>query len=153
MINRVVLVGRLTKDVEVRKTQSGISFTRFTLACDRRVSRDSNQPTADFISCLAWDQRADFLGQYAKKGNVVAVDGRIQTGSYDRNGQRVYTTDVVADTVRLIQDRSKTSTNITEDSMPKDDHFSVPSADSTDMGQDNNFDDGGFDLSTDDLPF
>ena len=67
MINRVVLVGRLTKDVEVRKTQSGTSFTRFTLACDRRVSRDSNQPTADFISCLAWDQRADFLGQYAKK--------------------------------------------------------------------------------------
>ena len=69
MINRVVLVGRLTKDVEVRKTQTGLSVASFTVACDRRTSRsqDGNQQTADFINCVAWRQSADFLGQYARK--------------------------------------------------------------------------------------
>lgn len=149
MINRVVLVGRLTKDVEVRKTQSGTSFARFTIACDRRGSRDANQPNADFIGCVAWEQRADFLGQYAKKGNVIALEGRIQTGSYERNGQRVYTTDVVADTVRLIQDRPRQDSSYT----PQENDFSNPKPNETEFGEEMNFGNGGFDLSTDDLPF
>lgn len=105
MINRVVLVGRLTRDVEVRKTQSGLSVAQFTVACDRRGSRDQQQ-TADFISCVAWRQSADFLGSYAKKGNLVGVEGRIQTRNYDdKDGKRVYVTEVVCDSVQLLESR------------------------------------------------
>lgn len=111
MINRAVLVGRLTRDVEVRKTQSGISCAMFTVACDRNRKRDENssEPTADFISCVAWRQPADFLGQYAHKGSLVGVDGRIQTRNYEKDGQRIYMTEVVADQVRLLESKSSTA--------------------------------------------
>ena len=97
MINRVVLVGRLTRDVEVRKTASGLSVATFTVACDRRMARGqdgNNQQSADFISCVAWRQAADFLGSYARKGALVGVEGRIQTRNYDRDGQKVYVTEI-----------------------------------------------------------
>ena len=111
MINRAVLVGRLTRDVDVRKTQSGISCAMFTVACDRNRKKDenSNEPTADFISCVAWRQPADFLGQYAHKGSLVGVDGRIQTRTYEKDGQRIYMTEVVADQVRLLETKSSTA--------------------------------------------
>lgn len=111
MINRAVLVGRLTRDVEVRKTQSGISCAMFTVACDRNRKKDenSNEPTADFISCVAWRQPADFLEQYAHKGSLVGVDGRIQTRTYEKDGQRIYMTEVVADQVRLLESKSSTA--------------------------------------------
>lgn len=107
MINRVVLVGRLTKDVEVRKTNSGLSVAQFTVAVDRRVSRDSNgQQSADFVPCVAWRQSADFLGSYARKGNLVGVEGRIQTRNYDdKDGKKVYVTEVVCDNVQLLESR------------------------------------------------
>ena len=110
MINRVVLVGRLTKDVEVRKTNTGLSVAGFTVACDRNRSRsdENGQQTADFINCTAWRQTADFLGMYAKKGAMVGVDGRIQTRSYDgQDGRRVYVTEVVADSVQLLESRTQ----------------------------------------------
>ena len=78
MINNVVLVGRLTKDVEVKKTQSGLSVASFTVACDRRLSqeqRNNNEQSADFISCVAWRGSADFLGQYSHKGDTVGIEG------------------------------------------------------------------------------
>lgn len=107
MINHVVLVGRLTKDVEVRKTASGISSAMFTVACNRRFSRGQDgQQQADFINCVAWRQTADFLGQYARKGALVGVEGRIQTRNYERDGQRVYVTEVVADNVQLLESKS-----------------------------------------------
>lgn len=111
MINRTVLVGRLTKDPEVRKTQSGISCAMFTVACDRNRKKDENssEPTADFISCVAWRQPADFLCQYAHKGSLVGVDGRIQTRTYEKDGQRIYMTEVVADQVRLLEPKSSTA--------------------------------------------
>ena len=110
MINRVVLVGRLTKDVEVRKTTSGLSVASFTVACDRRGSRSQdnagNQQTADFISFTAWRQAADFLEQYTAKGSLVGIDGRIQTRSYDgADGHRVYVTEVIADSVQLLESK------------------------------------------------
>ena len=105
MINNVVLVGRLTKDVEVKKTQSGLSVASFTVACDRRLSqeqRNNNEQSADFISCVAWRGSADFLGNYAHKGDTVGVEGRIQTRSYDRDGQRGYVTEIVANSVSIL---------------------------------------------------
>ena len=105
MINNVVLVGRLTKDVEVKKTQSGLSVASFTIACDRRLSqeqRNNNEQSADFISCVAWRGSADFLGNYAHKGDTVGVEGRIQTRTYDRDGQKVYVTEIVANSVSIL---------------------------------------------------
>lgn len=108
MINSVVLVGRLTKDVELRKTQSGLSVASFTVACDRRLSqeqRNNNEQSADFISCVAWRGSADFLGKYAHKGDTVGVEGKIQTRNYDRDSQRVYVTEVLANSVNLLHSK------------------------------------------------
>ena len=108
MINSVVLVGRLTKDVELRKTQSGLSVASFTIACDRRLSqeqRNNNEQSADFISCVAWRGSADFLSSYAHKGDTVGVEGKLQTRSYDRDGQRVYVVEVLANSVNLLHSK------------------------------------------------
>lgn len=105
MINSVVLVGRLTKDVELRKTQSGLSVASFTVVCDRRLSaeqKNSGAQSADFINCVAWRGSADFLSSYAHKGDTVGVEGRLQTRSYDRDGQRVYVVEVLANSVNLL---------------------------------------------------
>jgi len=123
MINRVVLVGRLTKDVEVRKTGTGLSVASFTVACDRRQSRDSQgQNTADFINCVAWRGTADFLGQYARKGALVGVEGRIQTRNYDgQDGRKVYVTEVVCDNVQLLE--SKAVSQARAASAPADNNY------------------------------
>jgi len=109
MINRVVLVGRLTKDAEIRKTGSGNTMATFTVACDRMKKKDEQESKADFIRCIAWGQSAEFLEKYASKGMLVGVDGRIQTGSYEKNGQTVYTTDVVCENVRVLESKKQTS--------------------------------------------
>ena len=105
-MNAVSLIGRLTKDIELRKTPSGMSFARFTLAVNRRFKKDQG-PDADFISCVAWDKRADVMYQYLRKGSQVGIEGRIETGSYERNGQRVYTTDVVVDNFYFLESRQQ----------------------------------------------
>ena len=107
-INTVVLVGRLVKDPELRKTSSGTSYCRFTVACDRMKRKDQEDPGADFISCVAWRQAADFLTGYAEKGNQVGINGSIQTGSYtDKDGRKIYTTDVLCDRVQLLETGGK----------------------------------------------
>lgn len=109
-VNSVVLVGRLTRDPELRKTTNGVSYCRFTLACDRRSARDSQETTADFISCIAWRQSADFVGNYGQKGDLFSVEGSIQTGSYtDREGRKVYTTDVLVDRVQSLESKKGSS--------------------------------------------
>lgn len=109
MINKVVLVGNLTRDPQFIKTQSGISNVRFTLAINRRFS---NKDEADFISCVAWRQTADFVSQYAKKGQTVALVGHLTTGSYDdkATGKKIYTTDVTCDSVQLINSKGNSKT-------------------------------------------
>lgn len=111
MINRVVLVGRLTKDPVLRKTTSGKSITSFTVACNRRVKAEG-QPTADFINCVAWNKTADNTYQYTHKGSLVGVEGRIQTRSYDdTSGKRVYVTEVVTDAVRFLDSKKDDQSN------------------------------------------
>ena len=99
MINRVVLIGRITKDAEVKKTTSGISSCRFTLALDKKDG-------ADFFTCQAWRQSADFMG-FCKKGDVIGVDGRLTTYSYERDGRKIIATEVIADTVRRIYGKDR----------------------------------------------
>lgn len=112
-INSVVLVGRLTKDPELRKTSTGTSVCQFTCACDRKnYSKDKqdNQQTADFISCVAWRQKADFLANYATKGTLIGVEGSIQTRSYeDQTGRKVYVTEILADSVEILESRKSSS--------------------------------------------
>ena len=105
-INRVVLIGRLTRDPELRKTQSGTSVCSFTLAVNRRQNQDGTQD-ADFIQCVAWNKLADNIQLYQKKGNQLGVEGRINTRSYDnQQGQKVYVTEVVAENVQFLTSRN-----------------------------------------------
>ena len=106
MINRVVLVGRLTRDPELRTTGSGISVATFTLAVDRQYTNAQGERGADFISCVIWRKSAENFCNFTSKGSLVGIDGRIQTRSYDnKDGQRVYVTEVVVDNFALLESR------------------------------------------------
>lgn len=117
-MNKVVLIGYLTKKPELRYTQSGQAVTQFTLAVDKRLSREKRQemeaqgrPTADFPRIVVWGKQAESLCQYLGKGSRCAVEGSIQTGSYqDNSGNRVFTTDIVAQHVEFLSDSSSNST-------------------------------------------
>lgn len=105
MINRVVLVGRLTKEPELRTTPSGTKVCQYTLAVNRNRKADG-QPEADFINCVTWNKQAENMAQYLHKGSLVGVEGRIQTRSYDnQQGQKVYVTEVLCDSVQFLEPR------------------------------------------------
>lgn len=107
-VNRVVIAGKLTKDIEVAKTQSGISVTKFTVAVNRSVKDMTGNYITDFINCVAWRQSADFLGQYGKKGAEVSVDGKIQVNSYtSQSGEKRTYTEIVADNVSLASQKKE----------------------------------------------
>lgn len=104
MLNKVVLIGRLTKDPELRYTPAGIPITRFTLAVDRNYKNQNGERETDFIPVTVWRGTAETCAKYLAKGRLVAVVGRIQTGSYEaEDGTRRYTTDVVADEVKFLE--------------------------------------------------
>lgn len=110
MINRVVLVGRLTKDPELKYTQSGIAVTRFTLAVNRTFANQQGQREADFINCVTWRKQAENTANYLRKGSLAGIEGRIQTSSFDgKDGNRVFMTEVVADSVQFLEPRSATA--------------------------------------------
>lgn len=102
-MNYVSLLGRLTRDVEVTYTQSGKAYARFSLAVSRGTS---NRDEVDFINCIAWEKRAETISQYFKKGSRILVQGRITTGSYEKNGETRYTTDVVINNFDFIETKS-----------------------------------------------
>jgi single-strand DNA-binding protein len=107
-MNSVNLVGRLTRDPEVRYTEGGTSIARFTIACDRRFKKQGDAQTADFIGCIAFGKTAEFVEKYFHQGMKIGADGRIQTGSYtNKDGAKVFTTDVVVENVEFVE--SKTS--------------------------------------------
>ena len=97
-VNKVILVGRTTRDVEVKHGDNESIFARFTLAVDRRFKKLEDEQTADFIGCVAFGRAGEFAEKYFRKGTKVAITGRIQTGSYtNKDGVRIYTTDVVVE--------------------------------------------------------
>ena len=162
-INSVTLVGRITKDIDLRKTSSNTSVCNFTVAVDRRFqSQQANGQSADFINCIAWRQSADFLAQYAGKGTVVGVEGRIQTRSYDGPNGKVYVTEVVADNVQIISSRNSAGTstsnsynnNYSSSYAPSSSQTFTPSADPDFGSMDDDFSSTpSLDISSDDLPF
>lgn len=117
-MNSVVLLGRLTKDPDNRVTQGGKAVTRYTLAVDRRVKK-GEQSQADFIPCIVWDKGAEFASKYFKKGTKILIRGRIQTGSYEKDGRTIYTTDIVVEEQEFAESKasseSKPESKVTSD--------------------------------------
>lgn len=152
MINNVVLVGRLTKDPDLKYTASGTTVSTFTLAVNRNFTNQSGNREADFINCVIWRKSAETLANYAKKGTLLGVTGRIQTRNYEnQQGQRVYVTEVVAENFQLLESRSANEQRKNND---------MNNFDGQGMSNKNNdkytgdpFSGSSIDSSDDDLPF
>ena len=108
-MNKVILMGRLTRDAEIRYSQgeSATAIARFSLAVDRRFRRDGDDQNTDFINCVAFGRTAEFLERFGRKGTKFVLEGRIQTGSYNnKDGQKVYTTDVVVENIEFAESKN-----------------------------------------------
>ena len=106
-MNKAILVGRLTRDPELRTTGSGVSVCSFTIAINRRFKNAEGGYDADFINCVAWRQQAEFVAKYFTKGRMIGLCGSIQTRNYDKDGQKVYVTEVVADEVSFVEGKGQ----------------------------------------------
>lgn len=121
MINRYVAVGRLTKDPELRRTASGKAVTTFTLAINRAYQSNDGQQ-ADYISCVTWNKVAENVAQYCSKGSLVGIEGRLRSRSYDNSqGQRVYVTEVICDSVQFIDTRNRDNQQNSQPPIQQDD--------------------------------
>ncbi|CAM3271331.1 MULTISPECIES: single-stranded DNA-binding protein [Paenibacillus] len=143
MLNRVILIGRLTRDPELRYTPAGVAVTQFTLAVDRPFTSQGGEKEADFIPVVTWRQLAETVANYCRKGRLVAVEGRIQVRNYENNeGKRVYVTEIIADNVRFLESQNK------------DNNRSNSNSNRNSNNQDPFSDNGKpIDISDDDLPF
>ncbi len=151
MLNRVVLIGRLTKDPELRYTSNGTAVATFTLAVDRNYTNQQGERQADFLNIVVWRQLAELCANYLKKGRLTAVEGSVQTRNYEnQEGRKVYVTEIVADNVRFL-----------ESNRDRGESGSYPSSPPKEFGgqqnrRDNNQDPFAgetIDISDDDLPF
>lgn len=152
MLNRVILIGRLTKDPDLRFTPAGVAVAQFTLAVDRPFTNQSGQREADFIPIVAWRQLGETCANYLRKGRLAAVEGRIQTRHYDNSeGRRVYVTEVVADNVRFLEPPGGRDNSGFREESPD---YGRGQGYRADSNQDPFADDGRpVDISDDDLPF
>lgn len=137
-MNRATIIGRLTRDVDLRYTQSGKAVGNFTLAVNRPFKNQQGENEADFINCVSWGKQAESLAQYMKKGNQVGVDGRIQTRTYDdKDGKTVFVTEIIAEYVQFLE--SKGSSDNQQSRQQQDNDFKG--------------DTEPLDITDDDLPF
>lgn len=165
MLNRVVLVGRLTKDPELRMTPSNVAVATFTIAVNRTFANAQGEREADFIQVVVWRKQAENVSQYVRKGSQVGVDGRLQTRNYEgQDGRRVYVTEVVAESVQFLEPKgSSGSSNYGDNnyqSAPVSSGPAISSGQSTSSNNEINFEDDPFanngqkiDILEDDLPF
>ncbi|WP_226668648.1 single-stranded DNA-binding protein [Metabacillus litoralis] len=177
MLNRVVLVGRLTKDPELRYTPSGVAVATFTLAVNRTFTNNQGEREADFLNCVIWRKQAENVANFLKKGSLAGVDGRLQSRSYeDQTGKRVFVTEVVAESVQFLEPRSASgggnnNNNYNNNNNNNSGGYPGNSGNQNPFGSDQNqnqqrnqgrtsFDDDPFandgkpiDISDDDLPF
>ncbi|MBQ7031250.1 MAG: single-stranded DNA-binding protein [Bacilli bacterium] len=155
-MNKVLLVGRLTRDPELRTTPSGMAVTRFTIAVSQNFTNKNGERGADFINCSAWGRQADNISKYCRKGTLVSAEGRIRTSSYDaQDGTKRYTTEVVCDTVNFLSSRTGgESTSSRNDFVPDANELANMPMETADLTEDP-FKSFGEEitLSSDDLPF
>lgn len=120
-MNKAFLIGRLTKDPELRTNTSGVSKTTFTIAVNRKTSNEEGERQADFINCVAWRGLAETIAKYFTKGKEIAIDGHIQTGSYDAfDGTKRYTTDVIVDNLTFIGNKETNAGDKKQDIQKQD---------------------------------
>lgn len=176
MINRVVLVGRLTRDPELRYTANGAAVANFTVAVNRTFKNAQGEREADFINCIIWRKAAENFANFTNKGSLVGIEGRIQTRNYDnQQGQRVYVTEVVVENFSLLESRSESEKRSSGNGSNNSDSNQAPNynqqnqSNQTSYGNNNNnnqsnnsnnnmgdpFADNSkpIDISDDDLPF
>lgn len=145
-MNNTVLIGRLTKDVDLKFTGNGAAVGNFTLAVDRGFKNANGEKETDFINCVIWKKSAEALANYTKKGSMISVRGRIQTRSYENNeGKKVYVTEVVVEEFTFLDSKKDSQSNQTSKKENKYPEF----------GNSNPFDKSSqpIDISDDDLPF
>lgn len=154
MINRVVLVGRLTRDPELRYTANGAAVASFTIAVNRQFTNSQGEREADFIQCVIWRKAAENFAKFTSKGSLVGIDGRLQSRSYDnQQGQRVYVTEVVVDNFSLLESRAESEQRNNDSGS----NYNKPTGNANKPATGNNdpFADNSkpIDISDDDLPF
>ncbi|MDK3983749.1 single-stranded DNA-binding protein [Staphylococcus pseudintermedius] len=145
MLNRTVLVGRLTKDPDFRTTPSGVEVATFTLAVNKNFKSKDGEQQADFINCVVFKKQAENVKNYLSKGSLAGVDGRLQSRSYDnQEGRRVYVTEVICDSVQFLEPKNNNQSN----NQPQQQRSQAPV-------QDNPFAiaNGPIDIDDDDMPF
>ena len=122
MMNKAILVGRLTRDPELKTTGSGVSVCSFTIAVNRRFKNAEGNYDADFINCVAWRQQAELIAKHFKKGDMIGIAGSMQTRNYDRDGIKVYVTEVVVEEIDFVgnskSDKPAESTSFLPDDLP-----------------------------------
>lgn len=153
MINSVCLVGRLTRDPELKYTGNNVAVASFSLAVNRNFKDANGEREADFINCVIWGQSAENLANWAKKGALIGITGRIQTRSYEnQQGQRVYVTEVVAENFQMLESRAAReggNANQTSNSG----YNRQPQQQASNFGRSNQMQGNPMDISSDDLPF
>lgn len=152
MMNRVVLVGRMTRDPELRRTGNGAAVTSFTLALNRNFQSSDGQQ-ADYINCVVWNKIAENVERYCSKGSLVGVDGRLRSRSYDNaQGQKVYVVEVVCDSVQFLETRAarERQQQVQQPQMKQDDFYDMKTVD-LEKDFDNSF--SSFDIMEDDIQF
>ncbi|QWF35107.1 single-stranded DNA-binding protein [Latilactobacillus curvatus] len=146
MINRVILIGRLTKDPELKYTSSGTAVGTFSLAVNRQFTNSNGDREADFINCVIWRKSAENFANFTHKGSLVGIDGRLQTRNYEnQQGQRVYVTEVVVDNFSLLEKRASDNSNVNQ-TQSGSNKTNKPADSVANNGQ-------AIDISDDDLPF
>jgi single-strand DNA-binding protein len=158
MMNRVVLVGRLTKDPELRYTPSGVAVATFTLAVNRTFTNQQGEREADFINIVVWRKAAENVANYLKKGSLAGIDGRVQTRNYEgQDGKRVYVTEVIAESVQFLDTRGGHGSgngNTSGSNQNANTGQNGNNGGYSNNQQDDPFAGGGqIDISDDDLPF
>ncbi|MYL34449.1 single-stranded DNA-binding protein [Pontibacillus yanchengensis] len=160
MLNRVVLVGRLTKDPDLRYTPNGVAVANFTIAVNRPFTSQQGGKDADFINCVVWRRAAENLANFMKKGSMVGVDGRLQSRSFDNSeGKRVFVTEVVADSVQFLETKGSSSGGAGSQGYQSNQNQNYSNNNQNNQNNQSNqedpFSDNGepIDISDDDLPF
>lgn len=156
MINNVVVVGRLTRAVDLRYTSNGTAYASFTLAVDRDFKNQNGERETDFINCAMWRKPAENLANYTKKGSLIGIEGRIQTRNYDnQQGQRVYVTEVLAERFHFLESSKKDDNDVLSNEGTNTLPFNKNQNSSGNFEKSDPFTSGGdvFNVNDDDLPF
>lgn len=156
MINNAVVVGRLTRAVDLRYTSNGTAYASFTLATDRDFKNQNGEKETDFINCVMWRKPAENLANYTKKGSLIGIEGRIQTRNYDnQQGQRVYVTEVLAERFHFLESAKTTNNDVLNNEGTNTLGINKNQNSSGNFANSDPFTSGGdvFNVNDDDLPF